>query len=80
MAKSDSVQEDERREQATPSRMSKAHGGQTVESIAPEDLESFNDAECKHERLVRDETETQWNAFVCANPKCNEVVLFDKDK
>lgn len=80
MAKSTSAAEDERREQATPSRMSKTHGGQTVESIAPEDLESFNDAECKHEKLIRDDTETEWNAFICANPKCNEVVLFDKDK
>lgn len=80
MAKSDSKAEDERREQATQSRMSKAHGGEVVESIAPEELESFNDDECKHERLVRDETETEWNAFVCTNPKCNEVVLFDKDK
>lgn len=78
MAKSDSIQEDERREKAIPSRMSKAHGGEPVEAIAPEDLESFNDAECKHERLVRDETETAFNAFVCANSKCSEVVLFDK--
>lgn len=79
MARSDSKAEDERREQSTPSRMAKTHGGQTVESIAPEDLESVNDAECKHERLVRDDTETEWNAFICANPKCHEVVLFDKD-
>ncbi len=78
MAKSDSVQEDERREAATPSRMSKTHGGTTVESISPEDLESMNDADCKHEKLVRDETETEFNAFICANPKCNEVVLFNK--
>ena len=78
MAKSDSVQEDERREQATPSRMSKAHGGSTVESIAPEELEPMNDADCKHEKLIRDETETEFNAFVCANEKCNEVVLFKK--
>lgn len=78
MAKSDSPQEDARREQATPSRMSKTHGGLPVESIAPEDLEPMNDAECKHERLIRDETETEWNAFACANEKCNEVVLFNK--
>lgn len=78
MAKSDSLQEDQRREEATPSRMSKAHGGVAVESVAPEDLESMNDAECKHERLLRDETETEFNAFVCANEKCNEVVLFKK--
>ncbi len=79
MAKSTSHQEDERREQATPSRMSKTHGGEVVESIAPEDLESVNDAECKHERLVRDPSETEFNAFVCANDKCSEVVLFNKE-
>lgn len=79
MARSDSHAEDERREAATPSRMSKVHGGIPVESVAPEDLESFNDAECKHEKLIRDPTETEYNAFICANPKCNEVVLFDKD-
>ena len=79
MARSTSSQEDQRREEAIPSRMSKTHGGVVVESIAPEDLESFNDAECKHERLIRDESETEWNAFVCANDKCNEVVLFNKD-
>lgn len=80
MARSNSHQEDERREQESPSRVTKAHGGEIVEAIAPEDLESFNDAECRHERLIRDESETEWNAFMCANSKCNEVVLFSKDK
>jgi hypothetical protein len=79
MTRSKDSQEDERREAGAPSRVTKTHGGQTVESIAPEDLESLNDAECKHEKLVRDETETDYNAFVCANPKCSEVVLFSKD-
>ena len=79
MARSTTPQEDERREQAVPSRMSKAHGGQTVESVAPEDLESFNDADCPHERLIRDDTELDYIAFTCANLKCNEVVIFSKD-
>jgi len=72
-------QEDERREKEVPSRVTKTHGGQTVESVAPEDLESFNDANCKHENLVRDETETDFNAFICDNPACNEVVMYNKD-
>ena len=80
MAKSTSPAEDERREQAIPSRMAKTHGGTVVESIAAEDLESMNDADCKHEKLVRDPSETEFNAFVCANEKCSEVVLFSKDK
>lgn len=58
--------------------MDKTHGGELVEAVALEDLESFNDAECKHPDLVRDESETEWNAFTCTNPKCNEVVLFSK--
>lgn len=78
MTKSNSREEDERREKAIPTRMSKVHGGQTVESIAPEDLESFNDADCKHENLTRDPTETEYNAFTCDNKNCNEVVIFDK--
>lgn len=78
MTKSTSKAEDDRREAGTPTRMSKTHGGITVESIAPEELEPMNDADCKHERLIRDETETAYNAFICANEKCSEVVLFDK--
>lgn len=79
MTKSNSVQEDERRESESPSRVTKVHGGQTVESISPENLESFNDSECKHEKLVRDESETDFVAFMCANPLCNEVMLYDKE-
>ncbi len=79
MSRSTSETEDERREQSTQSRMSKAHGGQTVESIAPEDVEAFNDAECKHEKFIRDETETEYNAFICANENCSEVLVFNKD-
>lgn len=79
MTRSNSRQEDDRRGESTADRVTKTHGGQIVQAIAPEELESFNDAECKHEKLVRDESETEFNAFVCANPKCGEVVLFNKD-
>lgn len=79
MAKSTSPQEDSRRSEVTPDKVSKTHGGTLVEAVSVEDLESFNDADCKHERLLRDESETEFIAFTCANPKCNEVVLFDKE-
>jgi len=79
MTKSNSKQEDERREKVEPTRIGKVHGGETVESVSPDDLESFNDANCKHEMLVRDESETEFNAFVCANALCNEVVVYNKD-
>lgn len=79
MTRSKSTQEDARREEAgVQSRVTKTHGGELVEAIAPEDLESFNDADCKHEKLIRDPSETDFNAFACANPKCNEVVLYNK--
>lgn len=77
--RSSSRQEDDRRSETSADRITKTHGGQIVQAIAPEELESFNDSECKHEKLVRDESETEFNAFVCANPNCNEVVLFNKD-
>lgn len=60
------------------SRIDTEHGGNLVEAVAKEQLTSFNDADCKHVKLIRDETETDFNAFACANPKCNEVVLFSK--
>lgn len=66
-------------EPETPSRIDKVHGGELVEAIAPQDLISFNDADCKHEKLVRDPSEKDFNAFVCANEKCGEVLLFYKD-
>jgi hypothetical protein len=60
------------------SRVDKTHGGEIVEAIAPEDLVSVNDTDCKHENLVRDASETEFNAFMCANPNCGVVVLYDK--
>lgn len=78
--KSNSRQEDDRRAEVSPDRVTKVHGGQVVEAISLDDLESVNDADCKHVTLVRDPTETEFNAFVCANEKCSEVVLFNKTK
>lgn len=78
MVKSNSRQEDERRSEEAKGRVESTHGGILVEAIAPGDLESVNDDTCKHENLVRDPTETEYNAFVCANSKCAEVLLFDK--
>lgn len=80
MTKSKSKEEDAKREKTEPTRMGKVHGGKVVETISPDQLESFNDANCKHELLVRDETETDFNAFACANPACNEIVLYDRTK
>lgn len=76
MTKSSSRADDERREQ--PDRVTKEHGGEVVEAIAAEELVPVNDAKCKHEKLVRDESEKDFIAFACANQKCGEVVLFDK--
>jgi hypothetical protein len=75
MTKSNSREEDKE----IPSRVDKVHGGEIVEAVSPDELESFNDADCKHEKLVRDESETDFKAFMCANPLCNEVMLYDKD-
>lgn len=80
MPKSQSRAEDERRNEGTQDRVTKLHGGEVIEAVAIEELESFNDADCKHEKLVRDETEKEFNAFVCSNPNCSEVILFDRTK
>lgn len=78
MPKSKSREEDKLQDERGQSRVDKTHGGKVVESISPDKLESFNDDKCKHERLVRDASETDFNAFECANPLCNEVVLYNK--
>lgn len=80
MTKSNSRQEDARREEGVQTRMQKTHGGELVEAVSQEELESFNDADCKHENFTRDESETDFNAFTCANNKCNVVVIFNKYK
>ena len=74
MTKSSSKDQD----QELLSRVDKTHGGEIVEAISPGDLESFNDSDCQHPELVLDPTETDFKAFMCANPYCNEVMLYDK--
>lgn len=76
--KSSSKAEDERRE--PESAVAKKHGGVVVESIAPEDLESFNDADCKHVKRIKVEDDDIFTTYECANPSCNEVFLYDKGK
>lgn len=77
--RSKSKSEDERRAETSKGRIDSTHGGELVEAIAPEELEPINDPECKHERLVRDESEKDFNAFMCANSDCGIVVVFDKN-
>lgn len=78
MTRSKSSEEDAKRAETTKGRVDSTHGGQVVEAIAPEDLELMNDPDCKHELLVRDPSETEFNAFVCANPDCGIVAIYDK--
>lgn len=79
MTKSSSREEDARRSETTQSRMEKTHGGEVVEAVAEEELVLVNDPECKHELLVRDPTETEFNAFICANPNCGVVAIYDRE-
>ena len=76
--RSKSQAEDSQRDERAKNRVDSVHGGELVEAVAPEELELMNDPDCKHEKLVRDETETEFNAFVCANPKCGIIAIFDK--
>lgn len=76
MTKSKSRAEDDERAKGSQSRMGETHGGEVVEAIAPEELVTVNDAECKHDNLTRDESETDFVAFTCDNPACGVVVLY----
>lgn len=78
MTRSKSRSEDKARNEERPDKVTRDHGGELVEAIAPEELELMNQPECKHTTLVRDASETEFNAFICANPNCGVVVLFDK--
>lgn len=78
MTKSKSKQEDERRSKQRPDRVTQEHGGDLVEAISEDDVLSVNDADCKHLRLVRDYTETDFIAFSCDNEKCGVVILYNK--
>lgn len=80
MQRSNSKAEDAARDEASSNRVTRVHGGELVEAVSNEDLELMNEPECKHDNLIRDEAETEFNAFVCANSKCGVVVLFEKNK
>ena len=79
MTKSKSKEEDAQREKTEPTRMGKIHGGKVVEAISPDDIVSVNDDIFNHELFVRDETEKDFNAFVCSNPACGEVIVYNKN-
>lgn len=76
--RSSSPEEDAVREERNQSRVNRVHGGQVVESIAPEEIELMNEPDCKHPNMVRDPTETDFNAFMCDNPKCGVVAIVEK--
>ena len=59
------------------SRMGKAHGGEVLLSIAPEDLVQINDTNHTH-NWIKDETEELGNAFVCTVENCGQVHIFQK--
>lgn len=59
------------------SRMGKAHGGEVLLSISPEDLVQINDIEHEH-NWVKDETEELGNAFICTVENCGQVRIFQK--
>lgn len=65
--------------QEPKSRVDETHGGTLVQAIAPGELKSFNDAECQHEKLIRDDSEPDFNTFICANNRCSEVFMFAKE-
>lgn len=57
-------------------RTDKVHGGDLVEEI--ETPTPVNEATCPHTHMSRDYSETDFIAFVCDNPNCGVVALFDK--
>jgi hypothetical protein len=78
MTRSKSRAEDDDKLKGAPDKVTAKHGGKVVEAISEDELISVHDSECKHKNLVRDPSETEFNAFMCANPNCAVVVLFDK--
>lgn len=75
---SNTPEEDAKRDERNQSRVNRSHGGNMVEAIAPEELEPMNEPNCPHTTATRDHSETDFIAFVCDNPKCGLVVLYDK--
>jgi len=80
MTKSNSKSEDDERLKGAQDRVSKEHGGELVEAVSQEELQSFNDADCKHEKVIPDPTEVDFDAYTCTNPDCGIVLLYDKKK
>lgn len=58
-------------------RVERKHGGDNVEEITLASLVSVNDVSCKHEKLIPDPTETLGDAYLCANPDCAQVFIYD---
>lgn len=56
-------------------RVERKHGGENVEEILEEDIISVNDADCKHESMSRDMTETDFVAYQCDNYDCGMVYI-----
>ena len=78
MTKNKTRAEDSESLKSAPDKVTAKHGGKVVETVSKEELISVNDSECKHKNLVRDHSETEWNAFMCDNPNCAIIVIFDK--
>ena len=57
-------------------RVERVHGGTNVEEIEIPEL--MNEPECPHTNMVRDYTETEFIAFMCDNPKCGILKLYNK--
>lgn len=74
------IEHDKYLEELGGSRVSKSHGGELVEAISVDDLELMNDPDCKHETMIPDPTEDLGTAYVCANPKCGIVAIYNKEE
>lgn len=68
----------EQSKESPKSRVDEVHGGEVVETIDPKHFVSVHDSGCKHDSIHRDYSEKDFIAFVCDNPNCAIVKLFDK--
>lgn len=57
-------------------RVEKVHGGENVEEV--ENVVLINEPDCPHTSMTLDPTETDFIAYVCDNPKCAMVKLYNK--
>lgn len=78
MSKNKTRADDDKALEAAPDKVTAKHGGKVVETVSKDELVSFNDSECKHVTLIRDPSETEFNAFMCSNPNCAVVVIYEK--